>query len=76
MNDVVAKEAVDAAPIKLPTKVTVVKPLMDVIIPALITTPVFPIPIVVMPEITTLPPTVNLELGIVVPIPILPLEGI
>ena len=65
-----------AVPAKLPTKVTVVEELIEVIIPALITTPVFPVPIVVIPETNTLPPTVNLELGIMVPIPILPLEGI
>ena len=78
LNDVVANDAVEAVPVKLPTKVTVVIPLIDVIIPTVpsIITPVFPAPIVVTPEISTLPPTVNLELGIVVPIPILPLEGI
>jgi hypothetical protein len=78
LNDVVANDAVEAVPVKLPTKVTVVRPLIDVMIPVvpLIITPVFPTPIVVIPDTNTLPFTVNLELGIVVPIPILPLEGI
>ena len=49
---------------------------MDVIIPELITTPVSPEPTVVTPDTNTLPSTVNLELAVVVPIPILPLEGI
>ena len=53
LNAVVAKDAVEAAPVKLPTKVTVLKPgFDDVIIPVLpsILTPVLPILIVVIPE--------------------------
>jgi hypothetical protein len=42
----------------------------------LITIPVFPTPIVVIPLIIVLPFTVNLEVGFVVPIPKEPVEGV
>ena len=70
LKAVVANDAVDAAPIKLPKKVTVPTP-EDVIIPALITTALFPEPTVTIPEILEFPTTKSSDVGFVVPIPIL-----